>query len=218
VTAGLDRTVRLWNVASQQHVKISEIMTRSIAFAADGKTMAIGGQLSKAVHLWASGDTTVRLWQAPPLESVLREPGEVPSFPPVETIRPFWLALQGTAKATLAIDGRVHGVDVTVVDGTDWHAQFLRIFDHLREGATYKVRFRAKADVPRNVRLAAHIGQPDWHFIGLNEQVPLSVDWRNHEFEFKAKDLAADNLIIFNLGERTGTVSIADFSLTKDAN
>ena len=208
-TGGGDSTVKLWDVGLLQEVATltgHDAPVHGVAFTRDGNTLAT-----------ASADTTVRLWQSPPLESLLREPAEAPTVPPVETIWTFSLQLTGAAKALMTTEGRVHRVDVTAIDGTDWHAQLRRVFDDLREGATYKVRFRARSDAPRNLRLAANIGEPDWHFIGLNEQVPLSADWRSHEFEFKAKDLAAENLIIFNLGERTGTVWIADFSLTKSA-
>jgi hypothetical protein len=45
--------------------------------------------------------------------------------------------------------------------------------------------------------------------------VSLTEDWRDYEFKFRAKDLAAKNLIQFLLGERTGRVWIADFTVIK---
>jgi hypothetical protein len=45
----------------------------------------------------------------------------------------------------------------------------------------------------------------------------LTQEFRDYEFKFQAKDLAAKNMIQFYLGERTGTVWIADFTLTKGA-
>ena len=208
-TSGGDSIVKLWDVGLLQEVATltgHDGPVYGLAFTPDGNTLAT-----------ASGDATVRLWQAPPLESVLREPAEVPSMPPVETIRLFSLQLTGTAAATMATEGNVHRVDVTAVDGTDWHAQLYQVFDDLQEGATYTVRFRARADTPRSLTLAGQIYEPDWHSIGLFEQVPLSEDWQAYQYEFQAKDLAAWNRIVFQLGERTGTVWIADFTLTKAA-
>ena len=89
--------------------------------------------------------------------------------------------------------------------------------DDLREGASYMVRFRAKADVPVPVHLFGIIGEDNYHGIGLEEVVSLTKDWRDYEFKFQAKDLAAMNLIQFLLGQRTGTVWSADFTVIKVA-
>jgi hypothetical protein len=43
----------------------------------------------------------------------------------------------------------------------------------------------------------------------------LTQGLRGYEIKFQAKDLAAKNMIQFHLGERTGTVWIADFTVTK---
>jgi len=45
----------------------------------------------------------------------------------------------------------------------------------------------------------------------------LTEEWQDYQYEFQAKDLAAENTIQFILGDRTGTVWIADFTLTKGA-
>jgi WD40 repeat protein len=208
-TSGGDSIVKLWDVGFLQEVATltgHDGPVYGVAFAPDGNMLAT-----------ASGDTTVRLWQAPPLESVLREPAEVPNMPPVKTIRLFSLQLTGAAAASMATGANVHRIDVTAVDGADWHAQLYQVFDDLQEGATYTVQFRARADTPRRLTLAGQIFEPDWHFIGLFDQVPLSEDWQAYRYEFQAKDLAAWNRISFQLAERTGTVWIADFMLTKAA-
>jgi WD40 repeat protein len=177
----------------------------SAAFAPDGSCLATG-----------SVDATVRLWVAPPLPAALAEPVETPSLPPpTDTFRLFTLGVHGDAKATLAADGSAARVDVTSIDGTDWHAQLEQSFDDLQEGVNYTVRFRAKADVPRPIHLFGVIGEDNYHGIGLDKVVPLTEDWRAYEFKFQAKDLAAKNLIQFLLGERTGTVWIAGFTVTR---
>jgi WD40 repeat protein/tetratricopeptide (TPR) repeat protein len=132
-------------------------------------------------------------------------------------VHPLRLTVLGTAQATRVREGNVHRVDVTAVDGTHWHVQLMQTFDDLQEGATYTVRFRAKADAPRQVHLYAQIAEPDFKGIGLNEAVSLTTDWKPYQYEFKAKDIAAENIIVFNIGERTGAVWVADFTLTKEA-
>jgi WD40 repeat protein len=175
------------------------------AFAPDGNGLATG-----------SVDATVRLWLAPPLASALADPVERPTYlPPTDTFRLFSLELSGNAKATLAAEGKASRVDVTAVDGTAWHAQLQQSFDDLQEGASYMVRFRARADGPRQIHLAGIIGEPDYHPIGLSEVVSLTQDMRNYEFKFQAKDLAAKNMIQFHLGEQKGAVWIGYFKVLK---
>jgi WD40 repeat protein len=208
-TSGADCNVKLWDVGLLQEVATltgHDGPVYGLAFTPDGTMLAT-----------ASGDTTVRLWQAPPLKDVLREPAEALDLPPVETIRSFALQLIGTAQATLTPEGDVNRIDVTAVDGTNWHVQLLKPFDDFQEGATYTVRFRAKAEATSRLVLWAQIGEHDWHGIGLNKEVPLSDVWRDYKYEFQAKDIAASNTVVFNLGDRTGTVWIADFSVTSAA-
>jgi WD40 repeat protein len=177
----------------------------SAAFAPDGNSLATGAK-----------DATVRLWLAPPLSTALAERVESPTYlPPTATFRLFSLALHGSVKATLAPEGKASRVDVTAVDGTAWHAQLVQQFDDLQEGASYTIRFRAKADIPRPINLAGIVDEPNYDGIGLSEVVPLTQEFRNYEFTFQAKNLAAKNMIQFNVGERTGTVWIADFTVTK---
>lgn len=135
--------------------------------------------------------------------------------PARETIHLFSPELIGRAQATSVPEGNGNRVDATSVDGTAWHAKLLQVFDDLEEGARYRVRFRAKATSPRQIILYGQISEPDGHGIGRNQAVPLTRDWQPYQYEFQAKDLAAWNRIEFHLGQQTGTVWIADFSVTK---
>jgi hypothetical protein len=158
-------------------------------------------------------------WQdAPFLPAASSEPaGARSEARPLETARLFALELFDTAQATLAAEGNVCRVDIAAVDGTGWHARITKLFDDPQAGATYTVRFRAKADAPRRIVVGGFIDEPDWHDIGLSQDVPLTEVWQDYQYEFQAMDLAAENSIQFNVGDQTGTVWIADFTLTKGA-
>jgi hypothetical protein len=157
-------------------------------------------------------------WQDAPAPAAPSGPADATGEPvELEAARLFSLELFDAARATLTTEGNVCRVEVTAVDGTDWHARLARLFDDLQKGATYTVRFRARADVPRPIRLFGGIDEPDWHDIGLNQSVPLTERWETHQYQFRAKGLAAENTIQFIVGERTGTVWIADFTVTSGA-
>jgi WD40 repeat protein/serine/threonine protein kinase len=158
-------------------------------------------------------------WQdAPYLRPASSELAEARSEArPSETARLFVLELFGTAQATQAAEGNVCRVDITAVDGTNWHARITKAFDDPQDGATYTVRFRARADVPRRIFLWGGIDRADWHGIGLSRVVPLTEAWQDYEYEFQEKNLATENSIQISVGDQTGTVWIADFTLTKGA-
>jgi hypothetical protein len=179
-------------------------------------------------------DGGVVLWHFPRLRAQLAEMGldwqdaAAPAAPPgladatgapveLEAARLFALEVYEAARATLTTERNVCRVDVTAVDGTNWHVRVERPFDDLQEGATYTVQFRARADAPRPLHLFGQIDEPDWHGIGLNQTMQLTDRWQTYQYQFRAKGLAAENTIQFNVGQRTGTVWIADFTLTREA-
>jgi serine/threonine protein kinase/tetratricopeptide (TPR) repeat protein len=134
---------------------------------------------------------------------------------PQNPFRSWKLEQHGTAQAVLASEMSTAQVSVTAVDGTRWHVQLEQLFDDLADGASYTVRFRAKADGPRSVELLGHINEPDWRSIGLGQTIQLTEKWESYAFKFQAKDLAKVNRITFLLGKQTGTVRVADFTVTK---
>jgi hypothetical protein len=120
------------------------------------------------------------------------------------------------AKAAIAADGDAIVFDITNVDGEDWHAQAFQIELDLKEGKEYTVTFKAKASGDRAVKLNAGIDKEDWHFIGLDEQVDLTKDWKDYKYTFKAENVEAKkNRIGFQMGQEKGKVWVKDFSMTE---
>jgi hypothetical protein len=196
----------------------------SLAWSPDRALLAAGFSDGSLV-LWNIPRVRAKLaeigldWRDSPVPAPPDEPVEIESEPlPLDSTCLFELRVFGTARATMAIDGTVCRVDVGAVDGTDWHAQVVQPFDDAQEGARYTIRFRARADAPRRLPLSGgFVEAADWHGIGLSQQVSLTGEWQDYRCEFQAKNLDTDNEFHFDLGDQTGTVWIADFTITEAA-
>ncbi len=99
--------------------------------------------------------------------------------------------------------------EITQTDGTAWHVQVHQTGLDLHEGETYTVTFRAKADTAHPLPVAASLDQDDWHNIGLDENAPLTNDWKDFSYVFTAHDTVPSHArLAFTLGGQTGTVWI----------
>src|SRR5262249_10538248 len=66
VTCSLDGSVRLWDVATQRHVKLAGNVFTALTITPDGKTVAILEQWSRVVHLLDVGKRRERAVLTPP--------------------------------------------------------------------------------------------------------------------------------------------------------
>ena len=129
---------------------------------------------------------------------------------------------QGSSQADFAtaLDRRLSlgapniDVHITKTDGTGWHVQVHQTGLDLHSGDTYNVTFRAKADAPRTVTLAAGLDQADWHLIGLSKSFDLTTDWKEFHAVFTAQNaVPGHSRLAFTLGDSVGTVSIQDLQI-----
>lgn len=107
-------------------------------------------------------------------------------------------------------------LDVTHAGAQNWNVQaFLAQLD-LKDGQEYTFTYKIKGDPARTIAAIACIDQDDWHAVGLQEDVELTKDWKEHTTTFKADNVAADskNRIGFMVGSDTGKVWIKDVTLT----
>jgi WD40 repeat protein len=185
---------------------------------------------NRALLAASYSDGSLVLWNVPRIRAQLAEIGldwqDAPPPAPrpkpapdpgVEAARLFSLDRYGTTRATLATEGNVCRVEVTAVDGTAYHSATLtQLFDNLQlqEGASYTIRFEARADAPRPIVLTTTASFPDVHAIGLRDEViNLTEKWKPCQYEFRAKNLADWNGIHIIVGKQTGTVWIKDFAI-----
>ena len=121
-----------------------------------------------------------------------------------------------TAKAKTTVDDESLKVEITTVDGTDWHVQLVNTGLDLKDGNQYVLKFKARADADRQVPINAMIDQDDWHQIGLSETADVTKDWKTFEYEFKAEQTAdKKNRISLILGADKGAIWLRDVTLTE---
>jgi hypothetical protein len=225
-TAHSRDAITLWNVALRKEVAIlrsDEFELTRVAFSPDGETLAAGSVTGK-----------VRFWETAPAEAIAareakaraqlaRLDAEAPArmaLLEAEERARVYLEINGSAAARTSNDGGAFRFDIGKVDGTEWHVQAYRVRTDLREGATYTLRFRARADRPLRIGVGLNQGEPPWHAASFSPAggVSLATGWRTYQYAFRAKDLGSrrgNRVPVFTLGQQVGTVWLADITLTE---
>ncbi len=145
--------------------------------------------------------------------------GVTPTAPGLLTsISPWSIEHQGTSEAAIVDEiylSHRNGVpdtlrvNITKTDGTGWHVQVHQTGLDLKSGDTYTVTFRAKADAPRSLPVAAGMDEADWHNVGLDTTAVLTTEWQTFQYVFAAHDAVPQHSrLAFTLGGQTGTVWI----------
>ncbi len=112
------------------------------------------------------------------------------------------------------------GMSVTVRSnpGPDWHVQTTLAGLNLKEGATYTLRFRARADKERSVPVNVTLDRSDWRFLGLSAPAKLGPEWRNFSFPFAATGTEeGHSRVVFVVGAAPGRVEVERLSLSPGA-
>ena len=105
-------------------------------------------------------------------------------------------------------------IDVTRAGDQRWNIQ-LQSSVEPHEGRQYTLRFRAKADTSRPLGIVGAVNVPDYHMIGLLQNVDLTTDAQDFSFTFTAEKLLPghDSVPQFQMGDRAGKVWISHISL-----
>lgn len=98
-----------------------------------------------------------------------------------------------------------------------WSAQLYQVIDVPAAGS-YRVTFKAKASMNREIRLAL---EKDGQSPLMDETMSVSADWTNYSYDFTASSAASGVKLVFMLGNvgttenMAHTISIDDISLYK---
>ena len=128
-------------------------------------------------------------------------------------------ALFGTAQATMASDGNAMKFIVTQADGTFWHSQ-IRFNADTVSGTVYELRFRAKADTPRPLRMDSEFDDEKtkaYHETGLDWTCSLTPQWQTFAYRFIPHDTVNGQNMLpsFSFGYKPGSVWLSDVSLVQ---
>lgn len=123
-------------------------------------------------------------------------------------------------------------MDINNTGDQDWHIQLKQTGIKLEKGQNYKITFRAKSDLDRNIKFVFQRnglkrknadGSEDWTVYFSDEQIPVTNEWKTYSAVFTMKeDTDADTSMSFNFGAIGGkqitdkhTVCIDDIVLEK---
>ncbi len=97
-----------------------------------------------------------------------------------------------------------------------WHFQVHQLGLDLVEGKPYTVRFRARSDQPREIRLDVRLDISPWRDVGLSRAVKLTPEWREFEYSFYASQVEPKHTrLSFNFQNAIGEVWLAGIELRR---
>lgn len=106
------------------------------------------------------------------------------------------------------------GVEISATGtGKAWQVQLKRGWCPIQAGKQYRLRFTARADRPRPVAASLSQSVPPYHRSGVTAEFELSEEWANFEYVYKARLMAAQAMLVFDLGQAAGRVEIRSVSV-----
>lgn len=133
---------------------------------------------------------------------------------PVASLDSWTFEVTGQGKGDIAVDGNSIVFNTTALSTENWHVQAYQPGIPMTDGAQYKLTFTAMSPDATTILVSAMINEEDWHNVGLQEEVYVGKEFREHSFTFTAEGTAAENnRISFALGIEVGKLVLKDMSL-----
>ena len=130
---------------------------------------------------------------------------------------PFWrLQRFDPAEAALTTSGTAQVATITKTDGEAWHVQLARLNAAVNDGVASTIKFRARANKPRDMMLMGGITDGDYHPICGQQFVALTTAWHDYTFRITPHDSAGHPvaLPVFLLAKQAGTVWVDRVTVT----
>jgi hypothetical protein len=152
--------------------------------------------------------------EAPPKDD--KAPAAKNLLKPTNELESWVFELNDAATGEMTVDGDAIVFETTETTGTDWHVQAYQTGLELKDGEDYVVRFKMMSPQEGSLLLVGQIHEPDWHEIGLHEEIHPTKEFEDYEFEFTAFNTAdKNNRLGFVLGIDKGEVFVKDMTLTR---
>ncbi|CUU00576.1 Beta-galactosidase [Armatimonadetes bacterium GBS] len=128
-----------------------------------------------------------------------------------------WVLEQhGSARAEAVYQEGAVQIRITQASDQDWHVQFHQPNLQVERGALYTIRFEARADAERPLRVSIGMAHAPWQTLGVEETVSLTPEWRTYEVVgFVSQDDTNARLLFSGLGKQTGTVWLRGIRLQR---
>ena len=142
---------------------------------------------------------------------------------PGSSLWSFWANAEQGVRAELSYDRdaasgkRSACIDVRALPPSTacYFVNFYRDRVKVRKGASYLVRFSAKADAPRPLIISLQRRAGNWEGLGLWKEFELGREWKEYVAGFTATGDRSDGGLQFFLAEATGVVHIDDVSMVE---
>jgi uncharacterized protein (TIGR03437 family) len=108
-------------------------------------------------------------------------------------------------------------VNVASSGNVVWHVELEQGDLPLTAGATYRLRFWARADSPRTITVFSQSTGPNYVSYGLDEHASLTTTWQPFTMSFIAPDTVNDARIEFWVGDQGGRVWIDQVQLSLES-
>lgn len=120
---------------------------------------------------------------------------------------------QAEARPVSEGNRRVLAIQVTRVDGQDWHVQLAHPRLAFQKDRPYTLQFRARASSPRKLSVNAMQAHDPYRQL-WSTTVDLTADWKDYQFTFAPGEADDQARITFSgLGRSVGGVQLAEASL-----
>jgi hypothetical protein len=120
------------------------------------------------------------------------------------------------AEAEGGPQGRALQISIAEKPDQSWKQQFHQNALDFEDGATYTIEFWGKSDKNRSLPLYLGYAKAPWRHIGEGGSVALTPQWKKYSVVVSVSEpLPKENRMSFVLGDATGDIWLADFSLRK---
>ncbi len=126
---------------------------------------------------------------------------------------PWFVELHEPSTMTATINDGTVKLDVTNVDGTDWHLQFNQANLKLKKGQYYTASFKAKASKPTKIGFNVNMAHEPWQTLGLMTNVSLTTDLQEFRFGLIAPADDENARVTFVVGGEVLSLSISEVQL-----